>query len=281
MELTTVKKTREDVVCLAGMLSSQESAEAYLKSVVDVVDDCTSFDMLDTEIEYLGGSCSEALWKVAAESNQKCNKDDPVILGETKQFVLGFDSFSPTPTYSFNIPNQRDLNKSHWVDGQTLLIEKRKGKLEITYFSFDVEENCDGVVEVEAVVTSNEFSTADPMAVVVEDNSIGSSVNMKLFVNQERQVQQSKINCKDKGEICIQDPTTDLRFYEVHLSAKDQAGNVGTTVCTVLIYDEKSPGKDVLPKDYTMADLLGYVNGDIAESKQRFKLASLSLEWES
>jgi hypothetical protein len=58
----------------------------------------------------------------------------------------------------------------------------------------DSKENCDGVVEVEAVVTSNEFSTADPMAVVVEDNSIGSSVNMKLFVNQERQVQQSKIN---------------------------------------------------------------------------------------
>jgi hypothetical protein len=41
------------------------------------------------------------------------------------------------------------------------------------------------VVEVEVVVTSNEFST-DPMAVVVEDRSIGRSVNMKLFVNQER-----------------------------------------------------------------------------------------------
>jgi hypothetical protein len=67
----------------------------------------------------------------------------------------------------------------------------------------------------------------------------------------------------------------------VHLSAKDQAGNVGTTVCNVLIYDEKSPGKGVLPKDYTMADLLSHVNRDIAKSKQRFKLASLSLEWVS
>jgi hypothetical protein len=138
-EIATDCSAEEDVVCFAGMMSSLESAEAYLKSVVDVVDDCTPFDMLESEIEYLGGNCSEALWRVTAQSLELCHPDDPIILGETKKFRLGLDSSKPVPKCSFTIPNQKDLLKQRWVDGQTLLIDKDDGKLVNAYFSFDVD----------------------------------------------------------------------------------------------------------------------------------------------
>mmetsp|Transcript_7525 Transcript_7525/g.11787 ORF Transcript_7525/g.11787 Transcript_7525/m.11787 type:complete len:111 (+) Transcript_7525:243-575(+) len=69
----------------------------------------------------------------------------------------------------------------------------------------------------------------------------------------------------DDDAVCIDDLETDLRFYEIHVTATDSVGHIGKDVCTIIVLPiPEKPKKGDSGKGYDSIALKW--NNDLAPS---------------
>lgn len=118
-----------------------DSVEAYLKSIIQVEDDCASLDFLDVAIEHVDGTCSDTEVKVTPvheqEKTSKLCQNGYLLNGTSLNLVLELDEVTPQVSCGFSglRSDDRILNA-----GTTLFVEPTASlNLINSGFYFDIQ----------------------------------------------------------------------------------------------------------------------------------------------
>lgn len=122
--------------------------EAYLKSIIQVEDDCASSDFLDVDVEYVDGTCSNTQVKVTPVHEQQISpicKDGYMRNGTSLNLFLELDEVTPDVSCGFSGLRSDDRIIAA---GTTLFIEPTSSlNLIDSGFYFDIQVSGNFIME--------------------------------------------------------------------------------------------------------------------------------------
>merc|ERR1712176_38347 len=125
-------------------------------------------------------------------------------------------------------------------------------------------------VKVDLTVMSNENSYDKPMAMVRKMKDVEEENQLQVYIEPS--------SCKTKEEeeednLCEWDPQVQIRFYEIHVKARDYGGHVANSTATVVVIPNKKVDGDVPSKQFKQEGLYNEKYLDIiAKASKRYLL---------
>jgi hypothetical protein len=98
--LPIVDPPSKDFFRLEKTFSKEAEAIAYLKSVTQVIDDCSRPSLLSSEVELVGGSCIDTEFEITPKQEQ-CEGVDFFLRGSTTKVILDVDEEAPLASCGF------------------------------------------------------------------------------------------------------------------------------------------------------------------------------------
>jgi hypothetical protein len=98
--LPIVDPISKDFFRLEKTFSNRTEAIAYLKSVTQVIDDCSRPNLLSSAVELVGGSCIDTEFKITPKQEQ-CEGVDIFLRGITTKVILDVDEEAPLVSCGF------------------------------------------------------------------------------------------------------------------------------------------------------------------------------------
>ncbi|KAL3781568.1 hypothetical protein ACHAW5_002577 [Stephanodiscus triporus] len=278
---------------------STDEARQFLQENVIASDDCAA--EFQTEIQLQNGpDCCDCVFRVRTADVRcgatadrtfivKVDSDAPVIscgffVQQDPIHVLGgFDLCGGQPVPFPGVNDPLHIDKSYVGQG-----------LFNVGLWYQIEDECDkGVLPVTVQVLSNELAKEEYVW-IVERNDLPNKVH-------RAEVYLSPTSCHDdssSSSICKIEETDDdsitTRFYDVAISATDDAGNTGIKICSVVVIPDNHYGVGSIGKSGKSGSvdsrsksgkgsIVGHDPNDLREeyklSTKRFVISELSLEW--
>ncbi|KAL9191170.1 hypothetical protein ACHAXT_000876, partial [Thalassiosira profunda] len=211
------------------------------------VDDCSPTNKLNITIEHTEGTCRDSTWTITPWQNlPECDDREPVgaynipfenpLIGRFREVTVPLDEDAPVVTCGFR-PDDTSINEVA-DDNRTLyhymLTSDGPGtQLSDAQLFYNVNDNCGDDVDINIVVKSNELEQKST-AKLVTYSAEGTVEQAQLLY--------APTTCGNVGGGSYCEPSpSNVRFYDIEVSATDSAGNIGTDTCRVVIVSSCDP----------------------------------------
>jgi len=249
---------------------SRDDAEECVRSALDVVDDCQNIQSVDISSS---GSCAKS--EVYVTSTDGCGNTSP-----NTSIPVQIDGTAPEASCFFGAGLAMNSTGSKVIS----VVEPGRGRtdskrLQNVDFSYSIQDNCAGgmVSSKVEIYTSEIDTTAESMGMFVERKSSSAQLYLQLDscpFNEDT----------DSPQTCILDPAIeidlpnddgndrlpDVRLYTAEVTAVDEAGNVGTARCSLVVCED-STRRSSDTEYYECDDIAIDV---VSSSRQRYLVAS-------